>query len=111
MSVTVQISYRRSSIGIDQERQHIWPCVVTNWVGGGFCFQNHAQIEIGVQNALLAFRQRLRKRSAAWPEDAREATTNRDQGLLVLGVAESVLCRLTVDLCGAKHEARPLDRI
>src|SRR6202040_3848231 len=100
ISVTVQISYRRSSVGIDQERQHIRPGVVPNGVGSGFCFQNLAQIEIGVQNALLAFRQRLRKRIAAWPEDAREASTNGDQGLLVLGVAESVLCRLAVDLCG-----------
>ena len=84
---------------------------MTDGVRGCFRFQNHAQIEVGVQNALLAFRQRLRKRSAPWPEDAREATADRNQGFLFLRIAKSLLCGLAVDLRGAKYETRSLDGV
>ena len=80
-------------------------------IGGVLRHPDHAEIDIGIQNAFLVGREFLGQRTAVRPVDHRVAAAGMQEGVLFGGVAELVDHRLRDDRAGAEEEAGAFDRI
>ena len=97
--------------GVEQQPRDVGPGVVSRGIGGVLRHADHAEIDIGIQNAFLIRWKLLGQRTAVRPIDHRMAAAGMQERMFLRGVAELVDHGLGDHCAGAEHEARALDGV